>query len=96
MALLRSRLPLYSPITGLTLTLSFIAMFTGLRRIQRDEPLTIGSLFLNVLQTVRGVLYMMHWMVVMSATTARMSVRPKRLKWVKTVHQGTGKESFEF
>ena len=96
MALLRSRLPLYSPITGLTLALSFIAMFTGLRRIQRDEPLTIGSLFLNVLQTVRGVLYMMHWMVVMSATTARMSVRPKRLKWVKTVHQGTGKESFEF
>ncbi|EDX73837.1 glycosyl transferase, group 2 family protein [Coleofasciculus chthonoplastes PCC 7420] len=96
MALLRSRLPLYSPITGLALTLSFIAMFTGLRRIQRDQPLTIGSLFLNVLQTVRGVLYMMHWMVVMSATTARMSVRPKRLKWVKTVHQGTGKESFEF
>ncbi|MEQ9367641.1 MAG: glycosyltransferase family 2 protein [Coleofasciculus chthonoplastes F3-SA18-01] len=96
MALLRSRLPLYSPITGLALTLSFIAMFTGLRRIQRDQPLTIGTLFLNVLQTVRGLLYMMHWMVVMSATTARMSVRPKRLKWVKTVHQGTGKESFEF
>ncbi|MEQ9356691.1 glycosyltransferase [Coleofasciculus chthonoplastes] len=96
MALLRSRLPLYSPITGLALTLSFIAMFTGLRRIQRDQPLTIGTLFLNVLQTVRGLLYMMHWMLVMSATTARMSVRPKRLKWVKTVHQGTGKESFEF
>ncbi|MEQ8972211.1 MAG: glycosyltransferase family 2 protein [Coleofasciculus sp. C1-SOL-03] len=96
MAMLRSRLPLYSPITGLTLTLSFIAMFTGLRRIQRDEPLTIGNLLLNVLQTVRGVLYMLHWMLVMAATTARMSVRPKRLKWVKTVHQGTGKERFEF
>jgi len=95
MAMLRSRLPLYSPITGLTLTLSFIAMFTGLRRIQRDEPLTMGSLLVNTLQTVRGVLYMLHWMLVMAATTARMSVRPKRLKWVKTVHQGT-KESFEF
>jgi hypothetical protein len=23
-------------------------------------------------------------------------VRPKRLKWVKTVHQGSDEESFEF
>jgi len=37
---------------------------------------------------LRGTLYMVHWIVVIAATTARMSIRPKRLKWVKTVHRG--------
>jgi 1,2-diacylglycerol 3-beta-glucosyltransferase len=32
--------------------------------------------------------YMLHWLLV-GIVTARISVRPKRLKWVKTVHQGT-------
>jgi 1,2-diacylglycerol 3-beta-glucosyltransferase len=32
---------------------------------------------------------MFHWLIVIASTTARISVRPKRLKWVKTVHQGT-------
>jgi 1,2-diacylglycerol 3-beta-glucosyltransferase len=40
-------------------------------------------------QTIRGFIYMLHWLVVMPITTARMSIRPKRLKWVKTVHEGT-------
>jgi 1,2-diacylglycerol 3-beta-glucosyltransferase len=31
---------------------------------------------------------MLHWIVVMAATTTRMAFRPKRLKWVKTVHRG--------
>ncbi|MFM8006294.1 MAG: glycosyltransferase family 2 protein, partial [Dolichospermum sp.] len=44
-----------------------------------------------LLQTLRGSLYMLHWLVVMSSTTARMSFRPKRLKWVKTVHKGVEK-----
>ncbi len=39
-------------------------------------------------QTLRGTLYMFHWFIVIGSVTARISVRPKRLKWVKTVHQG--------
>jgi 1,2-diacylglycerol 3-beta-glucosyltransferase len=39
---------------------------------------------------------MFHWMLVIGGMTARISVRPKRLKWVKTVHQGTDEETLEF
>ncbi|MDX2272454.1 MAG: glycosyltransferase family 2 protein [Cyanobacteriota bacterium] len=36
-----------------------------------------------------GLLYMLHWIPVMIVTTSRMCIQPKRLKWVKTVHQGS-------
>jgi 1,2-diacylglycerol 3-beta-glucosyltransferase len=39
-------------------------------------------------QAIYGSLYMFHWLPIVSSVTARVSVRPKRLKWVKTVHQG--------
>ena len=41
-----------------------------------------------LLHTVFGTLYMFHWLPVVTVTTARLSIRPKRLKWVKTTHQG--------
>ncbi|MBD2184511.1 glycosyltransferase family 2 protein [Planktothrix sp. FACHB-1355] len=92
MSVFRTSLPVFSPITGLMLTMSLIAMFGGLRRTRKDEKLTFSTAFFTLLQTLRGNLYMLHWVVVMSSATARMSVRPKRLKWVKTVHQGSGEE----
>ncbi|MDY7012985.1 MAG: glycosyltransferase family 2 protein, partial [Cyanobacteriota bacterium] len=69
----------------------------GLYRIPRAKTeKTAFSARLTILaQTLMGLIYMLHWMVVMPVTTARMSVRPKRLKWVKTVHQGSGEEQFE-
>jgi 1,2-diacylglycerol 3-beta-glucosyltransferase len=100
MAIARKGFPILSPLTSLTLTLPLIGMFIGLRRIHRDEPLTISTFFVTLLQTLRGTFYMLHWMLVIAGMTARISVRPKRLKWVKTVHQGSaeesGEESFEF
>jgi 1,2-diacylglycerol 3-beta-glucosyltransferase len=39
---------------------------------------------------------MVHWLVIMPCVTARMAIRPKRLKWVKTVHAGTIEEDLEF
>ena len=47
-------------------------------------------------KSIMGMIYLTHWFVVMPITTLRMSIRPKRLKWVKTVHEGAGNESFEF
>ncbi len=100
MAIARKSFPMLSPLTGLTLTLALIGMFVGLRRAQRDEPLTVSAFFVTLLQTLRGTFYMLHWLLVIAGMTARISVRPKRLKWVKTVHQGTseetGEESYEF
>lgn len=96
MAMTRKSLPILSPLTTLALGLSVIGMFMGLRRTQSNEKLSLSTFFVTLLQTLRGYFYLLHWMLVMPSTTARMSVRPKRLKWVKTVHQGTGEESFEF
>ena len=88
MAIARNRPPVLSPFTGLAMTMSMVWMFNGLRRTHRDE-IRVSTFFVMLLQTLRGTFYMFHWIVVMASTTARMSVRPKRLKWVKTVHQGS-------
>ena len=89
MAIAYHRLPVLSPLTALGLTLSFLAMFIGLRRIRKNET-SLHTVFVTLVQTVRGTIYMLHWLLVMASTIVRISVRPKRLKWVKTVHQGTG------
>ena len=96
MAIARKSFPILSPLTGLGLTLALIGMFIGLRRTQRKEQLSVATFFVTLLQTLRGNIYLLHWLLVMAGITARISVRPKRLKWVKTVHQGSGEESFEF
>jgi 1,2-diacylglycerol 3-beta-glucosyltransferase len=87
MAIARHRAPMLSPVTGLTVSMSMVWMFMGLKQT-RKEKIRVSTFFVTLLQTLRGTLYMFHWLVVMTSTTARMSVRPKRLKWVKTVHQG--------
>ncbi|HLO83769.1 MAG TPA: glycosyltransferase family 2 protein, partial [Nostocaceae cyanobacterium] len=80
MGIIRHRPPLLTPITGLSVTMSVIGMFSGLKRIrQEQQELKPHNYLLFLLQTLRGSLYMLHWLVVMSSTTARMSVRPKRL-----------------
>jgi len=89
MAIIKHRLPLLSPISSLTVLMSLSGMFNGLRRIRQDRGFHVSNYWVILVQTLRGTLYMLHWFVVMSATTARMSVRQKRLKWVKTVHQGS-------
>lgn len=96
MAIARKSFPILSPLTGLGLTLALIGMFIGLRRTKRNEQLSVSTFFVTLLQTLRGNFYLLHWMLVMAGITARISVRPKRLKWVKTVHEGSGEESFEF
>ncbi len=90
MAIARHRLPILGPVTSLSVTMSVVGMFAGLKRIRQDQRFNISTTFLLLFQTMRGTLYMLHWLVVMSSTTARVSVRPKRLKWVKTVHSGSG------
>ncbi|RAM52469.1 MAG: glycosyltransferase family 2 protein [Hapalosiphonaceae cyanobacterium JJU2] len=88
MAIARHRPPILSPVTSLTITMSMAGMFAGLARIRKQKGLNLSSYFVLLLQTLRGTFYMLHWLIVISSTTARMSVRPKRLKWVKTIHTG--------
>lgn len=106
LSLIQGRLPLTTPLTGFTLTLSLLGMFLGLRRIRqtpgtmvtinpelgltpssKTSPLLSEKLTLGI-DTLRGTIYMLHWLLVVGSTTPRMGIRPKQLKWVKTVHQG--------
>ncbi|ACK72789.1 glycosyl transferase family 2 [Gloeothece citriformis PCC 7424] len=96
MMLTRDRLPIFSPASSIVISLSCWGMYSGLKRIRKGEALSFTDLLAVGWQTLRGTLYMMHWFIIIPSVTARMSIRPKRLKWVKTVHQGTGEESFEF
>lgn len=87
MSIALRRMPIASPITFMTLTLSVVGMFVGLRRTRKETKFDVTRVFVTFLQTLRGTLYMFHWLLV-GTVTARIAVRPKRLKWVKTVHQG--------
>lgn len=89
MSIARNRTPVMAPLTGLMLSLSVVSMFMGLKRERKEESLNSAALLAIALQTLRGTIYMLHWLVVMVSTTARMSVRQKRLKWVKTIHEGS-------
>lgn len=93
MAIARNRAPILSPVTGFTVTLSVLGMFIGLKRIRGDEKFRLSTFFVILLQTLRGTIYMFHWLIVMASTNVRISVRPKRLKWVKTLHQGGKKRA---
>lgn len=89
MSIARNRTPVMAPLTGLMLSLSVVSMFMGLKRERKEESLNSAAFLAIALQTLRGTIYMLHWLVVMVSTTARMSVRQKRLKWVKTIHEGS-------
>ena len=97
MMLMRHHLPILAPLSTLLFCFGLISMFQGLARIQAtQEPLKFSSYFKIVRKTIRGIIYMLHWQIVMASITVRMSIRPKKLKWVKTVHEGSGKEIYEF
>lgn len=80
--------PILTPLSGLMFGMSFWAMFNGLGRLEPKRGLKEIVTLCGM--TLRGMIYMLHWLVIMPFTIFRMSVRPKRLKWVKTVHEGTG------
>jgi len=94
MAIARNRPLMLSPLSGLAMTLAIASMYVGLRRTRKAkspdaEPLSTDlSVLVSLLQTLRGMIYMLHWLPVVATTTARIAVRPKRLKWIKTIHHG--------
>jgi 1,2-diacylglycerol 3-beta-glucosyltransferase len=90
MAVLRNRPMLLSPLSTLTVTLCLFGMMRGIRRVKRQSAHHDWDLplLMIVWQSLRGTLYMLHWLPIVGSTTFRMAIRPKRLKWVKTIHKG--------
>jgi 1,2-diacylglycerol 3-beta-glucosyltransferase len=80
--------PILLPLSLLTTSLSLVGMFAALNRIGniQNKPFTLAQI---TFQSILGTVYMSHWLVVVASVTARMSIRPKRFNWVKTVHVGS-------
>lgn len=95
MVLLRHEAPVIAPLSLLIFCYGSINMFLGIAQVKKANREPINWLAIAV-QTIRGMIYMLHWQVVMTGITVRMSIRPKKLKWVKTVHEGSINESFEY
>jgi 1,2-diacylglycerol 3-beta-glucosyltransferase len=88
MALARHRLPILTPLSSFTIILPTIAILVGLRRVHRARYGCNPPLLGTIAQISLGLIYMLHWLVIMVSVTGRMALRPKQLKWVKTVHGG--------
>ena len=89
MALLMHRLPLLAPMGIFSVGLPLWSLWKGIRRSHFAQFGTQPPVFKTLWQAARGMVYMLHWAVIMPSVTARMAVVPKRLKWVKTVHHGS-------
>ncbi len=72
-----------APIASLGFILATVGMLTSLHRINKS------SFLVRLMSTIMGNIYMLHWFIVMGFHTTKMAFFPKKLKWVKTVHQGS-------
>jgi 1,2-diacylglycerol 3-beta-glucosyltransferase len=88
-AILLRHNPMLPPIAGFSLALTSVTMAFGLRR---SYQVTWGQ---AIPQSISGMIYMLHWIPIIACVTLRMCVVPKRLKWVKTQHQGAGENLLE-
>ncbi len=93
MALWRHHLPVLAPLSAIVFCFSSLGMILGTRRVCRVEGLPTESLGVACTRALLGFAYLTHWLVIIPAMAARIAVRPKRLKWVKTAHQGNGAPS---
>jgi 1,2-diacylglycerol 3-beta-glucosyltransferase len=95
LAAIYHHLPLLTPLTGVILALSVIGMGKGLSQTQPQQKFWHEPV-IRLLQPLKGLIYLTHWFLIIPSVTARISVRPKRLKWVKTIHEGTESENLAF
>ncbi len=95
MVIIKHDLPLVAPLTTITVSVGFWGMFSGLKRSSNSKQLSWFEQIKLLSQSLLGMIYMTHWLIVMPITTLRMSIRQKRLKWVKTVHEGSSEDNLE-
>jgi 1,2-diacylglycerol 3-beta-glucosyltransferase len=76
--------PAYWPLSIVGVGLSGAAIVRGCRRPAEGPPLPDA----HALGLALGLLYLMHWFVVIPWVTLRMALLPKRLVWAKTLHLG--------
>ena len=90
MVIIRQNPPLYFPATAMMFLLSIWGMLRGIQTTSETRNLKTA-----ILATLRGTIYMLHWLLIIPSMTARLAVRPKKLKWVKTDRQGQEQQHCE-
>jgi len=83
-ALLTGTSPTMWPFSIVALGLSALAIVIGCRRPSEGPPLPA----MTPQAVVLGMVYLVHWFVVIPWVTLRMALLPKRLVWAKTLHLG--------
>ena len=95
LSLVKHRLPILVPFSGLALSLTLTALWVGSNRVQAATLNTEGESvffgFQKFFRTLLGFVYMLHWLTIIGFVNLRMAVLPKRLKWIKTIHYGASK-----
>ncbi|HYP03045.1 MAG TPA: glycosyltransferase [Cyanobium sp.] len=76
--------PTLWPLSLMGLGLSGLTLLRSCRRSGEGPPLPS----MNPFTVGLGILYLLHWFVVIPWVTVRMALLPKRLVWVKTLHLG--------
>jgi 1,2-diacylglycerol 3-beta-glucosyltransferase len=76
--------PAMWPFSIVALVLSGLAIVRGCGRPSEGPQLPRMSL----VSVTLGVIYLVHWFVVIPWVTLRMALLPKRLVWAKTLHLG--------
>ncbi len=76
--------PTMWPFSIVALALSGAAIASGCRRPAEGPPLPA----MNPFTVALGILYLVHWFVVIPWVTLKMALLPKKLVWVKTLHLG--------
>ncbi len=72
------------PFSIVALGLSALAIVIGCRRPAEGPPLPL----MTPQSVILGMVYLVHWFVVIPWVTLRMALLPKRLVWAKTLHLG--------
>jgi 1,2-diacylglycerol 3-beta-glucosyltransferase len=83
-ALVTRTLPCIWPLSIVALGLSGLAIVSGCRRPSEGPALPR----MTPLAMALGIVYLMHWFVVIPWVSLRMALLPKRLVWAKTLHLG--------
>ena len=81
--------PTMWPFSIVALGLSGLTIVQGCRRPSEGPPLPA----MTPLTVALGIVYLMHWFVVIPWVTLRMALLPKRLVWAKTQHLGAEEEA---
>lgn len=82
--LLTRTAPTMWPFSIVALALSGMAIATGCRRPSEGPPLPA----MNPFSAGLGIIYLVHWFLVIPWVTMKMALLPKKLVWVKTLHLG--------